>query len=105
LANDLRFQDPQQRVIVEKIVSDAVYFGKLGKLNEYASIQLSPDTCRNDYHPGPGYLQSPASTQISSVLPVTLPSHTALLLRLSSGIISCNSIKLIKITHITASTF
>jgi hypothetical protein len=28
-ANDLRFLDPQQRVIVEKIVSDAVYFGKL----------------------------------------------------------------------------
>jgi hypothetical protein len=61
-ANDLRFLDPLQRVFVEKIVSDAVYFGKLGKLNEYASIQLSPDTCRNEYHSGLGYLQSPAST-------------------------------------------
>ena len=58
-ANDLRFLDPQQRVIVEKIVSDAVYFGKL---NEYASIQLSPDTCRNEYYSGFGYLQSPTST-------------------------------------------
>jgi hypothetical protein len=61
-ASDLRFLDPQQRVIVETIVSDAVYFGKLGKLNEYTSIQLSSDTCRNEYHPGPGYLQSPTST-------------------------------------------
>jgi hypothetical protein len=61
-ANDLRFLHPRQRVIVEKIASDAVYFGKLRKLNEYASIQLSPDTCRNDNHPGPGCLQSPTST-------------------------------------------
>lgn len=56
--NDLGTVCAHQRVIVEKIVNDAVYLRKLGKLNEYFSIQLSPsyrsertltaypDTCR-----------------------------------------------------------
>jgi hypothetical protein len=38
LACDLRTMSVQQRVIAEKIFSDVVYYGKLGKLNELSSF-------------------------------------------------------------------
>lgn len=41
-ANDLRnIECPQQRTIVEKLVSDVIYYGKLNKLNENSLFLLS----------------------------------------------------------------
>lgn len=40
VASDLRGIDPTQRIFVEKIIADAIYFGRLGKLNENSRMQL-----------------------------------------------------------------
>lgn len=40
VAADLRTIDTRQRVFVEKLIADAMYYGKLGKLNESSQIQL-----------------------------------------------------------------
>ncbi|XP_067008469.2 uncharacterized protein [Anabrus simplex] len=40
LSYDLRTMNQQQHVIAEKLVSDVVYYAKLGKLNENSSIRV-----------------------------------------------------------------
>lgn len=54
LANDLRGMNERQRIFTEKLINDVVYYGKLGSLNEFCSVNVPrPQQYGQNYMPPP----------------------------------------------------
>jgi hypothetical protein len=81
---------------------DAVYYRKLGKLNEYCSINCLHSNCLPRLLTRFNFIQDPVISnhvllyQINKILISTLPSPSILLLHLRGCVIFCNVIKLVQ---------